>query len=102
MIGAVPPKPSLSLVVPMFNEEENIEHALAWAVDALERHCDDFEIIVVDDASTDRSPDLVRRAAAADPRIKPVRHPVNRKLGGSLKTGFAAASKDLVLYMDAD
>jgi glycosyltransferase involved in cell wall biosynthesis len=102
MIGAVPPKRSLSLVVPMFNEEENIEHALAWAVDALERHCDDFEILVVDDASTDRSPDLVRRAAAGDPRIKVIRHPVNRKLGGSLKTGFAAASKGLVLYMDAD
>jgi len=57
---------------------------------------------VVDDASTDRSPDLVRRAAADDPRIKVIRHPVNRKLGGSLKTGFAAASKGLVLYMDAD
>jgi glycosyltransferase involved in cell wall biosynthesis len=95
-------KPSLSLVVPMFNEEENIEHALVWAMDALERHCDNFEIVVVDDASTDRSPELVRRAGAADPRIKVLRHPVNRKLGGSLKTGFAAASMDLVLYMDAD
>jgi glycosyltransferase involved in cell wall biosynthesis len=102
MIGTVLPKPSVSLVVPMFNEEENIEHALAWTVDALERHCDDYEIIVVDDASTDRSPGLVRRAAGENPRIKVIRHPVNRKLGGSLKTGFAAASKDLVLYMDAD
>jgi glycosyltransferase involved in cell wall biosynthesis len=102
MIGTVAGRPSVSLVIPMFNEEENIEHALAWAVDALERHCGDFEIIVVDDTSTDRSPDLVRRAAAADPRIKVIRHPVNRKLGGALKTGFAAASKDLVLYMDAD
>jgi len=103
MIGAVPPKRSLSLVVPMFNEEENIEHALAWAVDALERHCDDFEILVVDDAVN--RPIAGSRAGApraGDPRIKVIRHPVNRKLGGSLKTGFAAASKGLVLYMDAD
>jgi glycosyltransferase involved in cell wall biosynthesis len=86
----------------MFNEEENIEHAIDCAVDALERHTGDYEIVVVDDASEDRSPEIVGRLAAADPRIRMLRHPVNRKLGASLKTGFAAARKDLVLYMDAD
>ena len=86
----------------MFNEEETIEHALAWAVEALERHCDDWEVVVVDDASTDGSPGIVGRLAEADRRIVVLRHPVNRKLGGSLKTGFAAATNDLVLYMDAD
>lgn len=96
------PRPSVSLVIPVFNEEENIEHALAWAAGALERHAGDWEIIVVDDASTDRSPELVQRAAEADPRVKLIRHPVNRKLGGTLRTGFAAAANDLVLYMDAD
>ncbi len=86
----------------MFNEEENIEAALAWAVDALECHSGGWEVIVVDDASTDRSPEIAARAAAVDPRIRVIRHEVNRKLGGSLKTGFAAARNDLVLYMDAD
>ncbi len=95
-------RPTVSLVIPMFNEEENIESALEWATEALDRHCGDWEIIVVDDASTDRSPEIVARAAGADPRIKVIRHPVNRKLGGALKTGFAAARNDLVLYMDAD
>jgi glycosyltransferase involved in cell wall biosynthesis len=96
------PRPSVSLVIPMFNEEENIEHAVAFAADALERHAGDYEIVVVDDASEDRSPEIVARLAAANPRIRVQRHEVNRKLGASLKTGFAAARKDLVLYMDAD
>ena len=94
---------SVSLVIPMFNEEENIEHALACAVEALERYSpEDYEIVVVDDASQDRSAELVAREAAANPRIRLLRHAVNRKLGATLKTGFAAVTKDVVLYMDAD
>jgi len=95
-------RPSLSLVVPMFNEQENVEHALAWAADALRRHAPDYELIVVDDASTDRSAELVERAAAADPHVRLVRNAANRGLGGSLRAGFAAATRDLVMYMDAD
>jgi glycosyltransferase involved in cell wall biosynthesis len=100
---SLPTRPSLSLVIPMFNEEESIEHALACAIDALAHHCgEDWEIVVVDDASTDRSAGIVAREAAAEPRIRMMRHPVNRKLGAALKTGFAAVRKDVVLYMDAD
>ncbi len=95
--------PSVSLVIPMFNEEENIEHALACAVESLERYSpEDYEIVVVDDASQDRSAELVERERQANPRIRLLRHAVNRKLGASLKTGFAAVTKDVVLYMDAD
>ena len=96
------PRPTVSLVIPAFNEEANIEHAIGWATDALAHYCSDWEIIVVDDASTDGSPALMDRAAERDPHLRILRHPVNRKLGGTLKTGFAAASKELVLYMDAD
>jgi glycosyltransferase involved in cell wall biosynthesis len=90
------------MVLPMFNEEETIEHALEVGVEALERHANDWELIVVDDASTDRSPAMVAAAAERDPRIRLLHHAVNRKLGGTLRTGFAACRKDLVLYMDAD
>ena len=86
----------------MYNEEENIAHALQVATDALTQVTDGHEIIVVDDASTDRSPDILRGLAAADPRIRVIRHERNRKLGGTLRDGFAAARMDLVLYMDAD
>jgi glycosyltransferase involved in cell wall biosynthesis len=92
----------VSLVIPMFNEELNIEHAMNAAVEACTKYTDDYEIIIVDDASTDRSPFLVACRAAENPRIRMIRHEHNRKLGGALKTGFAAATKDLVLYMDAD
>src|SRR5436309_7615840 len=94
--------PSVSLVIPMFNEEENIEHAVGCAVSALEMYGGDYEVVIVDDASTDRSPEIVRRLALANPRLRVLRHAANRKLGGALKTGFAAATRDLVVYMDAD
>jgi len=96
------PRPSVSLVIPMFNEELNIEHAVNAAVEALAKYSDDYEIIVVDDASTDDSPRMVARMAEESPRIRVLRHEKNRKLGATLRTGFAAATKDLVLYMDAD
>jgi glycosyltransferase involved in cell wall biosynthesis len=86
----------------MFNEEENIDHAINAAVEALTKYTDDYEIIIVDDASTDASPMLVARRVAENPHIHMIRHEKNRKLGGALKTGFGAATKDLVLYMDAD
>ena len=95
-------RPSVSLVIPMYNEELNIEHALAAGTEALRKYTDDYEIIVVDDASTDDSPAMVAKLAADDPRIRVFRHEKNRKLGGTLRTGFAAAEKDLVLYMDSD
>jgi glycosyltransferase involved in cell wall biosynthesis len=95
-------KPTISLVIPMFNEEANIDHAIAYAVDALEQHSRDYEIIIVDDASTDESPDIVRRVIAGNPKIRLISHDFNLKLGASLRTGFAAAQNELILYMDAD
>lgn len=95
-------KPSVSLVIPMYNEELNIEHAVASARESLEKHAGEWEIIIVDDASTDASPRIVARLASEDPRVRVLRHDKNRKLGGTLRTGFGAATKELVFYMDAD
>ena len=95
-------KPTISLVIPMFNEQANIEHAIHYAVEALNQHARDYEIVIVDDASTDESPELVRRAISGNGRIRLMSHDFNQKLGASLRTGFAAAKSELILYMDAD
>ena len=91
----------------MWNEEEYIGRTLEAAREACATlqstgEIADFEIIIVDDASTDSTGRLADEFAAADPRVKVVHHPKNRKLGGSIKTGFATATGDLVLYTDAD
>jgi glycosyltransferase involved in cell wall biosynthesis len=95
-------KPSVSLVIPMFNEELNIEPAVAASIESLEKFAGEWELLIVDDASTDASPQLAAALAAREPRIRVLTHPVNRKLGATLRTGFSACTKDLVFYMDAD
>jgi glycosyltransferase involved in cell wall biosynthesis len=97
----------LSIFYPMWNEEEYIERALAAgrrAAEALvaDGEIGDYELIVIDDASTDATGRIADEMAAADPRVRVVHHQVNRKLGGAMKTGFAAATGDLILYTDAD
>ncbi|MGA0195341.1 MAG: glycosyltransferase family 2 protein, partial [Ilumatobacteraceae bacterium] len=97
----------LTLFFPMWNEEEYIDRTLQAAREAAEAliasgEVADYEIVVVDDASTDATGRLADEIAAVDPRVRVVHHPKNRKLGGSIKTGFAAATGDLVLYTDAD
>ena len=62
-------RPSVSLVIPMYNEELNIAHAIEAAVEALSKYADDYEIIIVDDASTDASPRIVAGIVSENPRI---------------------------------
>ncbi|MGD9700780.1 MAG: glycosyltransferase family 2 protein [Acidimicrobiia bacterium] len=101
------PAPSLSIFFPMYNEEENIHPAVAAAESVCralveQGELSSYELIVVDDASTDSTGKIADELAAADPHIRVVHHHVNRKLGGSIKTGFAASTGDLILYTDAD
>ena len=98
----MPTRRSVSLVVPVHNEERSLPHLLDFAIPALERHAEELEIVLVDDASTDSTPLLAAARAAADPRIRVVRHEENRGLGGALRSGFAAARLNWILYTDCD
>lgn len=97
----------LSIFFPMWNEEQYLQRALNAAQELCNdlidlKMIEDYELVIVDDASTDSTPQLADVAAAKDKHIKVVHHPVNRKLGGSIKSGFAASSGDVILYTDAD
>jgi len=97
----------LSVFYPMWNEEDYIERAMRFGKRACEDLVEsgdiaDYELIIIDDKSTDRTPEIADAMAAADPHVRVIHHDRNRKLGGSMKTGFAAATGALVLYTDAD
>lgn len=97
----------LSIVFPMWNEEEYVARALDAAREACDLlvdqgEIDDYELIVVNDASTDATGKRADEQAADDPRVVVVNHTTNRKLGGSIKSGFERATGDLILYTDAD
>lgn len=98
---------SLTIFFPAWNEEAQIERAVEAASEAGDDpvaagEIGRYEVLIIDDASTDRTPEITDAMAAADPRVRVVHHATNRKLGGSLKTGFAEAAGELVLYTDAD
>ncbi len=93
---------SLSFVFPMYNEIGNLERTVREATEVGRRITSDLEIVIVDDASTDGSGELADRLAAENPHLRVVHHAVNRKLGGALKTGFAAATREWILYIDSD
>ena len=97
----------ISVFFPMWNEEEYINRAVDAAREACQELIDDgevsdYEILIVDDASTDATPRIADELADADPHVRVVHPPKTRKLGGSVKTGFTEAKGDLVLYTDAD
>ncbi len=98
---------SLTVFYPMWNEEETIERAVEAAFEAcdglvLSGEIDTYDVLIIDDASTDNTGAIADKMAENDPRISVIHHPTNRKLGGSLKSGFANAKGELVLYTDAD
>ena len=93
---------NVSFVLPMFNEAENIADTVGRVGKFAGAICGSYEIVVADDASTDRSADIVADLAARDVRIKLVRLTENSKFGGALNAGLMAASKDIVVYTDSD
>jgi dolichol-phosphate mannosyltransferase len=97
-----PHPPEISLVIPVYNEEENLpilEGEIRAAMEAAGRP---YEVIYVDDGSSDGSPDVLRALAREDPRIRVIRQRRNHGQSAALDAGFRHARGDVVVTLDAD
>jgi glycosyltransferase involved in cell wall biosynthesis len=92
----------LSLILPAHNEEANLSYVVQEALRVLPTAFRDFEIIIVDDGSRDRTPEIADRLAAEEPRVRVVHHPRNRGYGAALTSGFSVATGDYWMFMDSD
>jgi dolichol-phosphate mannosyltransferase len=95
-------RPHLSLVIPAYNEQENIEALLTRVEGALSRTGRPFEVIIVDDGSTDRTPELLRQGMSRLPWLRVLRMGRNGGQSAAFEAGFAAARGDVIATIDAD
>jgi glycosyltransferase involved in cell wall biosynthesis len=92
----------ISLVLPAHNEEPNIRTVVEEAKEVLPTAFTDYEVIVVNDGSKDRTLEIAEAMANEDSHVRVVNHPVNRGYGAALTSGFNAATGDYVMFMDSD
>jgi glycosyltransferase involved in cell wall biosynthesis len=95
--------PGLSVFFPAYNDGGTIASLVITAVKVAGSITPDFEVIVVNDGSSDDTPEILDELARIYPdRVRIVHHPKNRGYGGALRTGFATATKDFIFYTDGD
>ena len=98
-----PLKPlSLTIFYPCYNEEANVERVTRAAVDVARRVADDFEVLIVNDGSRDRTGEIADRLAAEIPGVRAVHNNPNLGYGGALARGFREARKNWIFYTDGD
>ncbi len=93
---------SLSVVLPAYNEEQAIALTISDILAVLQSWIKDFEVIIVNDGSTDGTAAIVTAMAESDPHVRLVSHASNQGYGAALVSGFAAATKELTFFMDSD
>jgi glycosyltransferase involved in cell wall biosynthesis len=94
--------PSITAFFPAFNDGGTIPSMVLTALLALRQVTDDYEVVVVNDGSSDYTPQVLEELASRYPELRVVHHPKNGGYGAALRTGFAAATKDWVFYTDGD
>ncbi len=92
----------LSVVLPAYNEQENVEKVVRDCTAYLEGTGIDYELLVTNDGSADQTGAILDRLASELPRLRPLHHEQNKGYGAALRTGFDAAAKKFVFYMDGD
>ena len=95
-------RPGISVFFPAYNDGGTIASMVLTALMTCRELTDDYEVIVVNDGSSDYTADVLDELARTFPQVRIIHHAKNRGYGGALQTGFAAAAKDLVFYTDGD
>ncbi|MDB4965360.1 MAG: WcaA [Myxococcales bacterium] len=98
----IPFAPSLTIVIPAYNERDNLSRVIGDALEFCRRACRAFELLVIDDGSSDGSPELLADLARASPELRVITHARNRGLTGALRSGFYGAANDFVTWIPAD
>ena len=94
--------PGLSISFPAWNEEANIGKAIEDAVRVASQLTDDFEVVVVDDGSTDHTADVGREYASQHPQVRLIQHKVNQGYGAAVFDGLVGGTKEWAFFTDSD
>ena len=100
--SAAPPPPGLTFFFPAYNDAGTIASLVIQAVQVASRLTADFEVLVINDGSTDATGAIAEELSRSYPQVRVIHHPKNRGYGGALRTGFASARKPLIAYTDGD
>jgi glycosyltransferase involved in cell wall biosynthesis len=92
----------ISIIFPAYNEECNIAKAVEQAVHCVRALFQDWEVIVVNDGSRDKTGEIIDSLAVHDERVIALHHPTNQGYGAALKTGILRACKQLICFCDSD
>lgn len=95
-------RPQISVVIPLLNEEESLRELHDWIVSVMDKGAYTYELILIDDGSTDASWQVIRQLIAANPRVSGIRFRRNYGKSAGLNVGFQKSRGDVIITMDAD
>lgn len=98
----MPIENSISVVLPVYNEQDNINHVIKSIFNTLPSITNDIEVFAVDDGSSDKTPEILKELQSSESRLRVVRHEKNKGYGAALISGFKNAKNELILMMDSD